>query len=109
MIQNFLDAVEEDAFNSLMKGDGFPGYKIVRSHTQRRWNDVAKDMLFDLMGQEAFEVKLIGITQAAKKIDDAAMQLMTTRPEGKPTIASMDDRRADITPINIEDDFDKID
>jgi RecB family exonuclease len=108
LIEKWLRAVEAHVYSDIDHGAEYPGYKLVEGRTVRKWSNDASDKLIQLLGDEAYEKKLIGITQAEKLIGKKQLSELgiTVRPAGKPTLVKETDKRPALT--KIEDDFDKI-
>lgn len=109
LITRFLSAVEDHVIGCLSSGKGFPGYKLVAGRSIRQWCDdaSAEQALIGLLGDEAYERKLLSVAKAEKVLGkEKSVELvdLITKPEGKPTLAPASDKRASIS-IN-PDDFD---
>lgn len=86
-------AVRERVGMRLKKGKPVPGFKLVEARSVRKWRTDAGQKLFALLGDAAYDKKLIGITAADKLVDAKTMQDLTDKPRGAPTVAPEDDRR----------------
>lgn len=108
LITGWLDAVEAHIVARLESGQDFPGFKLVAGRSLRQWGDeaTAEAELVKLLGDEAHTRKLISPAQAEKVLGKAKAKLiepLTIKPEGKPTLASEDDKRP---AVNLtKDDF----
>lgn len=107
LIQSFLKSVERSIFERINSGGKFDGYKIVAGRSNRKWNDDAKDILIDLLKNEAYKKSLINLTEAEKKLDKEQLDSITFKPPGKPTLVPDSDKRKSID-LSIEDKFEII-
>jgi hypothetical protein len=92
-LRKYAAAVEGKALEKMKSGVRVPGYKLVAARTNRRWSKEAEQELVDLLGEDAYDHKLIGLTAGDKLLDAETMERLTIKPEGKPTIAPEDDPR----------------
>lgn len=102
MFTNWLNAVEEYALDQAVNhGAEWPGYKIVRGRANRAYKDREKiiEVLEDsCYGPEIYEpAKLIGLTAMegllGKKTFAALLNPYIIKPEGKPTLVPLSDKR----------------
>jgi hypothetical protein len=97
----WCDALEQHARTALLAdATAIPGWKMVEGRSVRAWNDEAHMVLFDRLGDLAYEKKLIGITAAEKLLGaeaKALMPIITVKPAGKPTLARLGDPRPAVT------------
>lgn len=101
LIVGWLDAVASHVRERLENGEGFDGYKLVAGRSLRAWadTDLAEKALADLLGDDAFERKLVTPAKAEKALGKTkAKQIseLIVKPEGKPVIAQSTDKRAAI-------------
>jgi len=101
-------SVIEDAEFFMNEGAKIDGYKLVNGRSIRKWADdkEAEKQLAGVFGDAAYNKKLISPTQAAKlykksKVDGLIYDYLVVKPDGKPTVVSVDDPRAEITTDNI--------
>ena len=108
LIEGWLKAVELYVSDRVKDGEEFKGYKLVESRSVRKWNDDAPAKLESLLGDDAYDKKLIGITHAEKVLGKKQLQELgvTFKPQGKPTLVRDSDRRPALS--KVEDDFDII-
>lgn len=106
LIESFLNAVENRAFERLVSGEKIPGYKIVEGKSNRKWIDDAEAKLIEKLGDEAFEKSLIGITAAEKKLNKKEVNDLTYKPPGKLTLAPESDKRPAVT--SVTEDFENL-
>lgn len=105
-IKDWLTDLEGLVFNTLMSGEAVEGWKLVEGRSNRRYTDeiaVAKAMRkAGYKDAVLFEKKLLTITKmeetfGKKKVQEIIGKLIE-KPEGKPTLAPMDDKRLEIKP-----------
>lgn len=107
LIEKFLKKIQENVFEKMLSGEKFPGYKLVRGKSNRKWSDEAEAKLKELLGPKAYEEpSLIGITAAEKLLKKPIVNKLTIKPEGKIQIASENDEREEVKPVT--DDFDNL-
>lgn len=97
-IVKWCKAIEESAHTHLSGGENLNGYKLVRSHTKRRWANEAeaeKKLARKLKKSERTITKLISPSQAEKLLGkgNALFEELVERPEGKPTVVPEYDKR----------------
>lgn len=107
LIVGFVAACKEVALERMQSGVSIDGYKIVESKTNRKWRDEA-EVEEHLKGKikvgDLYQKKLIPMTQILKlRPKDKKLQAMLVKPEGKPTIAPMSDKRPAMT--SVADEF----
>ena len=113
LIEAYLKAVEEHVSGLLFKGDDVPGYKLVAGRSLRKWADVetAESELFDLVGDYAFEKKLLTPAKAEKLVGSkrkGEIAHLIIKPEGSPTLAPESDKRKSWNKVEIND-FESLD
>ena len=101
LITGWLKAVESYALDAVCSGDEIPGYKAVSGRSNRRWADNSEDLVAVKLGDQAYTRKLITPTQAEKilKKDFSDLSDVVIKPEGKPTLVPVTDKRPPITTI----------
>ena len=105
LIESWLKAVEEIAFDKLLNDEPVNGYKLVQGRSTRRWSkdeNLIKLLEHDL-GDKAFTKKIISPTQAEKiynKTDFDKLAEFIIKPTGKPTLAKESDKKESINCIN---------
>lgn len=98
LIVAWLDSITTHVSEELMKGEAFPGYKMVSGRSLRQWKDeqTAQDWLDTILGDTAYVKKLISPPQAekllGKDMKDSIAHLVV-KPQGKPTLAPESDPR----------------
>jgi hypothetical protein len=81
-----------------MSGKLFAGFKLVEGRSTRAWVDdeQAAIMLSELLGNEAFEHKLLSVAKAEKVLGKSKKELiesLSVKPRGSPTLAPDSDKR----------------
>ena len=112
MIEGYLQAVEELVKDKLLDGQNFPGYKMVAGRSVRKYRDQdeAQIKLIGLLGDDAFEKKLLSPAKAEKALGakrKGELSDIVIKPEGAPTLAPESDKRKSI--FDNENDFEKLD
>ena len=109
-IANWIKALEAHALNKLEQGHEVPGYKLVAGRSIRKWAD-EEDAEKALRGSklkvsEIFSKKLITPTQAEKVLGKGhpILQEHVIKPDGKPAIAPLKDKRPAIV-VELGQDF----
>lgn len=114
-IKTWITAVEEYALAKALEGKRFPGFKLVEGRSIRKYADEAK-VAETLAGQgfaedqiyKPKELKTITAMEKllTKKGFNALLGELVVKPAGKPTLAPIDDRRAEWS--SVESDFKNI-
>lgn len=91
-VEEFIKSVREMAFTMLENNVKVPGYKLVAKRGTRQWVD--EKAAEELLGDKAFEKKLISVAQAEKLISkkDFPSELAVSVSSGN-TLANEDDPR----------------
>lgn len=105
LIEKWLKAIESEIFSRLEHGGHFDGWKMVEGRSLRKWNDQAEEKLVKILGDNAYDKKLIGITAAEKMLGKKQFSELdiTFKPEGKPTLVPESDKRPSLG--TVADDF----
>ena len=111
LIESWLKAIEDHISDTLHSGDTFDGYKLVAGRSLRKWadSDTAQSELIELLGDNAFEKKLLTVAKAEKALGakrKKEMDHLIIKPPGKPTLALESDKRPAID--NCSNDFEII-
>ena len=111
LIESWLKAIEDHISDTLHSGGTFDGYKLVAGRSLRKWadSDTAQSELIELLGEQAFEKKLLTVAKAEKALGAKRKQEMNhliIKPQGKPTLALESDKRPAID--NCSNDFEII-
>ena len=107
LITGYIAAVRDSVFRRIFAGGKFDGYKIVAGRSIRKWKPEAEDALVNLIGDDAYERKLIGVTAATKLAGKDEVGKLLNKPQGKPTLVAESDKRPDYV-ADATDDFDKV-
>lgn len=97
MIDSWLRACEEAAFNALQSGQKVPGFKLVRKKSNRAWptEDVAKlAKLLKLRPAQLLKSEVMSPAQLEKVFGKELVARVATKPEGGLTVAAESDKRA---------------
>lgn len=113
LVENFLKTIKEEATNTIMNGGEIPRFKMVEGRSIRKWLDeerAEKLLAKKLKVAERFTKKLISPAQAEKKLGkgNPLIDDLSVKPEGKPTLVPVTDKRPALTFNTVEDDFDGI-
>lgn len=94
-LTDYFNAVEADALDRLKHGVEVPGYKLVRGRANRVWSDNSRieSVLYDILGERAYEKKLISPAKAEKLVDKKTVSPYISTPEGRLMIAPLTDKR----------------
>ncbi|MFA6718365.1 MAG: DUF2800 domain-containing protein [Prevotella sp.] len=110
VIKSWLDAVEKHVFNLMLDGKQFKGFKLVEGRSVRKWVDIDKTkvILENLLGDKAFEHKLLSPAKAEKALgkNKKAVESLIIKPSGKPAMVPETDKRPKLE--NVEDQFGKL-
>lgn len=102
MILDWLTSVEDHVTEQLLTGKEVSGWKLVEGRSVRQWSceQDAGAMLENLIGDKAWERKLLSPAKAEKAVGKAKAQLqdLIIKPVGKPTLAPESDKRQAIQP-----------
>lgn len=98
LILSWLDAVEGLVCERLESGLPFAGFKMVEGRSNRVWIDEARaaSTLGNLLGDAAFERKLLTVAKAEKvvgKADKDVLDTLWNKPPGAPTLVPDTDSR----------------
>ena len=103
LIKSWCEKVASKAQSLAAEGHVIEGYKLVRAKTNRRWSDdkQALQLMQKLTNEPVYTAKTISPTQALKILGDGNEELnkLITKPEGRPTLVAVSDRRAEIDAV----------
>lgn len=101
MLSAWFDALQKIALEKLLEGKEIPGYKVVEGRSSRTWTN--QDEALQALQQAGIEHAIIydsvpkSLAQLEKIIGVAKFAELAgkfiTKPQGKPTLASADDKR----------------
>ena len=112
LIESWLKAVQQNAFDKLSNGEKVKGYKLVAGRTSRKWSDESEAFhaLADKYDTDELETrKFISVAQAEKltgKAKFAEFAELVIKSDGKPTLAPESDKRKAFNDVSC--DFDEI-
>lgn len=112
-IQKWAKEMQEYALEEALNGTKFPGWKLVEGRSNRQIED--PDTLAEVLIKEGYEEEKIfkpkaleGITNLEKLIGKKKFgelgSLFISKPPGKPTLVTEDDKRPELD--SVEDEFD---
>ena len=100
LIMSWLDAVEDHISEVIYheNAETFAGHKLVEGRSLRQWSNErdAEKRLASLLGDDAFERKLLSVAKAEKALGKKRIAEITDlieKPQGKPTLVPVDDPR----------------
>lgn len=117
LVEMWIKAIRERAFNTLSASGntGVPGWKLVPGRSIRRWaDDTAEEKAEQLLRKHGFDDSaiykrsMVSPAQAEKllgKTNRDALKGLIEKPQGKPTLAPVNDPRAPIQMNSAHDDF----
>lgn len=108
LIITFLDSVEKGIYNRLYEGGEFKGYKLVEGRSNRVYADDAEKRLVEELGDDAYNKRLIGVTEAEKKVGKDIINDITFKPPGKLTMVPDSDKRKAVISSGVAEQFDEI-
>ena len=107
LILSWFDSIEHLVTERLIKGETFPGYKLVAGRTSRSWvnEEAVIEVLKPLLGDKLFtEPEIISVAQAekalGKKQKDALVPLVN-KTNGKATLVPESDPRQPLGRIDV--------
>lgn len=95
-IEQYMKRVFSYALERGTHGNPVAGTKIVEGRAVRRFTNAGKEALVELLGDTAYEKKLIGVTAADALVGKELVDAMTEK-RGSPTLAGLDDKRPALT------------
>ena len=109
LVEDWLAAVRERAYEIANSGTAVPGRKLVRKKSLRKWTDEAavEEMLMELLPDDVSPfapAKLLSPAQAEKKLDllgAAMVAKLTKKPDTGMVLVSSSDKRAAIKPGDV--------
>lgn len=112
VVESWIDEVRAYARQSLELGNDVTGgaYKLVRGRTRRVMKEAAEGELAKLLRADAYEQKLVGVTEAEKRLADRLgwekakikefMTTITETPLGNLTLVPASDARQAVQPTS---------
>ena len=110
LIEGWLKSVEAYAMDTIQSGGDVDGYKLVSGRSLRAWRDESKviETLSDKLGDKLYTKKMVTVAQAEKLVGKKAFSDLSpelvVKPDGKPTLVPVTDKREALK--NIADMFD---
>lgn len=114
LIESWLKAVEQAAYEKLSNSEEVTGFKLVAGRSLRKWGDEeeAIKVLSEKAGEDKlYTKKFVSVPQAEKLIGKAEFNKLyselVVKPDGKPTLAPANDKRPSLGDVSCE--FDELD
>lgn len=106
-MMTFLNAIEKDVTERLLSGNKVPSLKLVEGRSITKYTDDAEKVLVDKLGRQAYNKKLISITEAKKILGDekAILNSVTHKPAGRPVWDFADSKKPEIIISDLSTDF----
>lgn len=103
LIISFIKAVQDIALEKLQAGVEIEGYKIVAGKSSRKWRDeeeVAEYLKRKISAKDLWVKNMIPMTQILKMLPkDKGLLELLVKPDGKPQIAPLSDKRPALTNV----------
>lgn len=111
---NWANEVKDYCLQEALKGKKWNGWKLVEGRSNRKYSDeVAVVSELIKAGIDPYEKKLLSITELTKKIGKTKfaelVEKYIIKPQGKATLVTSDDKRAEMVINSAQDDFKNID
>lgn len=115
LVKKWLDLVDAEALNRLMSDpESIPGFKVVEGRSVRKYGDTAA--CADLLVRAGYAptefnkpAELKGITEMTRLLGrkkfDEILGPQIVKPQGKPTVAPLSDKRPAFVPTDPEEEF----
>jgi hypothetical protein len=105
----WAEDVKEYALKMALSGTEFEGYKVVEGRSNRRYtNEEAVAAAVNDAGFDPYEHKLLGVTAMSKLLGkkkfDEVLGGLVEKPQGKPVLVPVEDKRPPLK-ISAKDDF----
>ena len=113
IISNWTKSVKTYVHNCMENGETFPGFKLVKRKSNRKWinEEAALTALLGPLGSESYTQKVLSVAQAEKALKsrrisvEATMDHLWTKPDTGTTMAKDSDKRRAID-CGVDQDFD---
>jgi hypothetical protein len=105
-MKNFIDEICDSLLQDAIKGTEIPGMKIVEGVRRRKWVDNVDTVgakLTELGVSNPFKKSLIGIGEVEKQVGKGKLDDLTELPPAKYQLVPVEDKRAAIESIGIEE------
>ena len=102
---NWAEDIRTYALNQALKGEKYPNFKLVEGRSVRKFRDEAQvASVVSAAGYDPYEKKLLGITamtkQLGKKKFDELLGNYVVKPQGKPVLVPVSDKRPEFSTAN---------
>ena len=102
---NWAEDIRTYALNQALKGEKYPNFKLVEGRSVRKFRDEAQvASVVSAAGYDPYEKKLLGITamtkQLGKKKFDELLGNYVVKPQGKPVLVPVTDKRPEFSTAN---------
>lgn len=104
----WIEAVQRLAYRYAMNGTSFENLKLVNGRSSRQWKQSEEQTANELISigvKDPWVRKLKGLTEIEAEIGKNKINHLTIKPEPKPTLVSIEDKRQAITLATPEDVF----
>jgi RecB family exonuclease len=98
MVEEAIKAARGKALSLLAAGIDVPGYKRVEANTKRRWKKGVEAEVEKLIGDKAYEKKLVSFTVVEKLAGEAAVENLVEKPKGEAVLAPLSAKGAALPP-----------
>ena len=108
----WAEDIKELALSKALSGTRINGYKVVEGRALRKWNanedEVALKLTHLGISQDIiYEKKLASVSKIEKVLGKAtfknALEHLTIKPQGKPTLVESSDKRPEFTQVSSEE------
>lgn len=118
-LSKWVTSINDYIFHRLLAGEKFPGFKLIATQPNRKWED--EDEVWEYLEEhlEEDDFTTFGIISPAqaekllkkKKVEDyqRRMEELAPRPEGGPKLAFADDPKPEWVDVQVEDEFEALD
>lgn len=110
LIELYIKSIEEYVVEKLENGEDFEGFKLVAGKSTSKWSEEANEFLEKHLGDDAYNKKLLGITDARKilkkTLKKGELDAIIIKSPGRNKLVNSEDKRESITPSIKK--FDKI-
>lgn len=98
-VETFIRAIKDEVLKRAMAGSPIPGTKLVAGRADRVWKDGAEAAALEAFGEDAYTPKTVRSPAQIERLPGGKEFAATWayKPEGKPTLAKADDKRAEVS------------
>lgn len=106
-LRMYIQALEDEAFRRMMKGETVPGYKLVQKKANRVWKEGAEAELVRIFGAEAVYEKKLRTPSQVERLKDGrkVVSELAYKPDTGLTVAPESDRREAVPIRSAQDVF----